>query len=354
MTGSPSFLANWIDRDFWTTGAMLCSSDGESITLGKGGVTTLITSELHLESPRFVLKNFFDNTYLSYTPESFVTISRGAFLNHLKSLSSSHTPFIPLANDDDLYEKDFKLLKSSFDKTLKKIVLISRETYGSFEGPLTVEHLIRQSMELGSGTPYGLWSEGRGMIGSTPEILFKIKDQKLFTFALAGTAKKGEEEVLLHSTKDREEHFLVVQDIKEKLSSYSSGIRIGETGISGFRNLIHLKTDIHAELNATVPVCELVAKLSPTAALGGYPMQEALLFLKGTNYFQKYPVRYFGSAFGLLEPGRQEFVVAIRNVQWEGKHLFIESGGGVLPESDYQKELSEIHLKRNTIRCHYL
>ena len=48
------------------------------------------------------------------------------------------------------------------------------------------------------------------------------------------------------------------------------------------------------------------------------------------------------------------FLVAIRNVQWKESELFIESGGGVVSESDFSKELEEIHLKRNTIRKHYL
>jgi hypothetical protein len=34
--------------------------------------------------------------------------------------------------------------------------------------------------------------------------------------------------------------------------------------------------------------------------------------------------------------------------------LYIESGGGVVAESDFKKELAEIHLKRETIRKHYL
>jgi isochorismate synthase EntC len=55
-----------------------------------------------------------------------------------------------------------------------------------------------------------------------------------------------------------------------------------------------------------------------------------------------------------MSPETKQFIVAIRNVQWKDHQLFIECGGGVVPESVLEKEIEEIHLKRNTIRKHYL
>lgn len=354
MTGSPSFLASWIDRDFWRTGAFLSSSNGDHITLGKGGRTQLIEGPLAFKTPTFLLKDFFEKKYLAYTPDSFVTVSRANFLSYLKSLSDVHDPISPLSNDDDLYEKDFKLLQGAFNKSLRKVVLVSRETYGSFEAERSIQRLVRKAVEFAVGIPYGKWSEGQGIVGSTPELLFSLKDRKLSTFALAGTARQGQEQELLNSPKDLEEHALVVQDIQEKLSPYIEEIKTGETHVTPFKKLIHLKTNLEGKLKDIASVENLINALSPTAALGGYPMKDSLRFLTGTHYFQKYSTRYFGSAFGLYNGNEQEFIVAIRNVQWEGQHLFIESGGGVLPNSDFQKELAEIHLKRNTIRSHYL
>ncbi|NCY26051.1 MAG: hypothetical protein EBX37_14775 [Alphaproteobacteria bacterium] len=50
----------------------------------------------------------------------------------------------------------------------------------------------------------------------------------------------------------------------------------------------------------------------------------------------------------------KEFLVSIRNVQWKKNLVFIESGGGVVAESELIKEMEEIHLKRNTIKNYYL
>lgn len=354
MTGSISLLKEWIDESFWTQGAFITSSDGERVILGKGGVRSLTNEIKETESPVFYLKNFYHESFLTYSPTHFLSLSRSHFEEWLNQDPDERTHFSPISNDDDLYQKDFLILKNHLGEHLEKVVLISRETFEAFEGPKTIKHLLKRSFSLGVGFPYGFWNKQSGMIGSTPEILFNIKNHELSTYALAGTSKRGKEAELLESKKDQHEHKLVIKDISEKLSTFTSKIEIQETKIQPFKNLIHLKTEINGTLLEDVNLTKLTSTLSPTAALGGYPTRESKKFLLGSNYFQKYPLRYFGSAFGIITKETKEFLVTIRNVQWENTHLYIESGGGIVSESNFEKELEEIHLKRNTIRSHYL
>lgn len=353
MSGAPSLLSQWMDRDFWDQGAFLTTSDGQ-ILFAKGGAFCVVNQFIESNHPVFYLKDFYQNQYLAYIPSEFIQVSSAIAIHWSKGLSTHHHHISPIANDDDLYQKDFRILQNSFDEKLEKVVLISRESYEAFEGEHSIQRLLQKSLELGAGLPYGLWNKSYGMIGSTPETLYQIKNGSIKTFALAGTAKQGEDEKLLNSNKDLHEHELVIKDISEKLSPFVTDLKIGKTDTFAFNSIIHLKTDIEGTLQAEVHLTELTNVLSPTAALGGYPTKKALAFLKGTNYFQKNPMRYFGSAFGLIHGDLKEFVVSIRNVQWEGQHLYIESGGGVVAESVFEKELDEIHLKRNTIRKHYL
>ncbi len=354
MGQSPSAFQNWPDRDFFKLGAFLCSPDGESFTFAKGGSFTITDSFSEGETPVFYLKDFYENNYLAYTPASFITISKANLLAWINGMSVSHTPVSPVGNDDDLYQKDFGLLKSSFGPDLQKVVLVSRETYEPYEGEETIKKLLKASVEFGTGTPYGFWNAQYGVIGSTPELLYHIDDKILRTFALAGTAKKGEEIELLNSKKDRHEHDLVIKDIVEKISGFADQLHVHETEIHPFKNIVHLKTDIEGRIQEGADFSNLTSLMSPTAALGGYPKEASLKFLKGSNYAAKYSKRYFGSAFGLVTKHTKTFVVSIRNVQWEDGHLFIESGGGIVPESIFEKEMDEIHLKRNTIRKNYL
>jgi isochorismate synthase EntC len=347
-------VKEWLDQSFFSNGAFLSSCDGETVTLGKGGSIAYIKEFGPTKTPLFYLKDFYSDTYLTYRPQMILTCSRKEVMEAIRQIKFKTPSYKTLGNDDDLYQKDFHTLKNIFGKSLEKVVLVSRETYQDFQGPESVRAFFQKAFEIGTGIPYGVWAQDFGMIGSTPEHLYVINGKELKTIALAGTAGHGQEQELLQSQKDRHEHNLVIQDIREKLLNFIQELDVKETKIKSFKNMIHLCTEIHALIKDSVNYTLLTNALSPTAALGGYPKVDAMNFLKSSLYGRRYPQRYFGSSFGILSEEMKQFVVSIRNIQWNKNELFIESGGGVVAESDFQKELGEIHLKRETIRTHYL
>lgn len=354
MGDSQSKLHDWLDSEFFAQGAFITDFASGTVTLGKGGTTSKIDSFSIYINTTFYLKDFFQDQYFAYEPTSTITAS----LEELQTITSSwklERPMIGnISNTEDIYQSDFQNLKKSFGPTLQKVVLVSRETYDIQNTELARRHFFSQCMSFGSGFPYGIWSDDQGIVGSTPEILYSLKNSALKTFALAGTAKEGQEAQLLESAKDRHEHELVVEDIKEKLRSYCSEIKVSKTHLLPFKNIVHLKTDIEALLNPKTNLKHLTSTLSPTAALGGYPKEASLRFLGETNYAKSYPNRFFGSALGIISQDLTQFIVMIRNIQWKQNQFFIESGGGVLPESNLGSELEEIRLKRGTIKGHYL
>lgn len=354
MPASLSKLHQWFDSEFFKVGAFLSSVDGEVITFGKGGVVSYLSEFKHSHKPLFYLKDFFAHSYLAYSPATILECTLEELEEYLSELITQPAKFSAIENDDDIYQKDFHSLNSAFKQGLEKVVLVSRETYGDFNGEETIKRLFKKAFDLGTGIPYGFWHKDFGVIGSTPEPLYEIDFDEIKTIALAGTAMLGSEKELLNSAKDRHEHNLVIQDIQEKLKPFVQDLQVKETKVHPFKNIIHLKTEIEGVIDDGLDFTELTNALSPTAALGGYPKESSLRFLKHSQYSSKYPERYFGSCFGLISEDTQEFVVAIRNVQWRKQFLFIESGGGVVPESDFKKELDEIHLKRETIKKHYL
>lgn len=344
-------LGSWLSSPFFEKGAFLTDASSDEVILGKGGKIVRKVSEA--STPAFYLKDFFTDQYLVYLPESWIRVSKASLIEAAQNFESQ-IEVKEILNQDGIYEEDFNSLKSAFSKTLKKVVLVSREEF-KVQAPLAAKkNFFIKSLLFGTGLPYGFWFEDYGVMGSTPELLFSSRKRNLSTFALAGTARKGEEEELLKSKKDRQEHDLVIQDIKEKLTPFCSSVKTDQTRLTSYKEMIHLKTNISASLNKDADIIALASSLSPTAALGGYPKEEGLKFLEQTKYQALYPNRYFGSTFGLMTQEMQQFIVSIRNIQWRKDIFVIESGGGVLPASELEKELKEIELKRNTIKRHYL
>src|SRR5690606_17716727 len=122
MGESQSALLKWLDSDFWKEGAFLTSEDGETIVFGKGGKFSEVSQFVKTAKPVFYLKDFYTNNYLAYEPGSFLECTRDEVENYLRSLTDLQKKFSPLGNDDDLYEKDFSLLKNSFNESLQKVV----------------------------------------------------------------------------------------------------------------------------------------------------------------------------------------------------------------------------------------
>ncbi|HXH75158.1 MAG TPA: chorismate-binding protein [Bacteriovoracaceae bacterium] len=351
MLRGPGDLAYWLTPEFFLQGAFITCAQTGDILLGKGGEVTH-TQDLNCDAA-FYLKDFYQSRYICYRPIEWLKTSRSDLLKALKD-SEQVPPITSSKTFDDLYAKDFELLKSSFNANLEKVVLISREEF-QLNDPLKARAaFFQKALSFGAGMPYGLWFDGYGVVGSTPELLYHLKENNLTTFALAGTNRQGHEQELLNSDKDRHEHNLVIDDIKEKLAPFCTQIESMQTGITNYKEMIHLRTDIKATLNKIEELSTLTSSLSPTAALGGYPKEKALLFLQATTYGKLHPERYFGSAMGVLTKDIKQFVVSIRNIQWRNDLFFIESGGGVLPESNLEKELDEVRLKRATIKKHYL
>ena len=341
----------WCDEEFFKLGAYQAVVGTENILLAKGGELSEAHSFQSSHEAIFYLKDFFTNQYLVYKPRETKLVSRAELLEELNITGPG---FEIISNEDQTYERDFTQLLQSFGHDLNKVVLISRENYKTQNFKEAQKALFVKSLCFGTGTPYGFWNADYGICGSTPEILFTLSESTLKTFALAGTAKVGQEQELLSSTKDRYEHKLVIDDLKEKLAPFSQSVEVAETHLLSFKNIIHLKTDVSAKLKSDADLAELTSSLSPTAALGGYPKDAALYFLKQTQYQQNHPKRFFGSAFGITSQAFTQFIVMIRNVQWQQDHFFIESGGGVVPDSQLDREIDEIKLKRSVIRNHYL
>ena len=107
--------------------------------------------------------------------------------------------------------------------------------------------LARLTQLPSSLIPYGFWSfepgSEQGLIGATPEVLFSNRSgrdsgrpNRIETMALAGTRAKtaggGDATVLFHDSKERHEHQLVIDDIRDVLETRGR-VEIGEIGPVG-------------------------------------------------------------------------------------------------------------------------
>lgn len=197
--------------------------------------------------------------------------------------------------------------------------------------------------------PYGWWDGDEGLIGATPELLFRVDGRSLKTMAVAGTLAKadGSAADLLRSSKDQHEHRLVIEDIRTQMSSFGE-VRAGATEIAELPSLYHLRTGIEVDLNEDPEIEKILRRLHPTAALGVFPR------LFGWRWMGELPGQEgrarFGAPVTFRLSGKSVLsLVAIRNLQWSGDRLSLGSGCGVVKDSELESEWRELARKRQSV-----
>jgi isochorismate synthase len=189
-------------------------------------------------------------------------------------------------------------------------------------------------------------------LGATPEQLVKLDGKQVSTVCLAGSIRRGETEEqdaelgqqLLASHKDRHEHEICVRAIREALEPLCDELHVPDTPeLMTVSNVHHLRTPVEGHLNNGATLLQLVERLHPTPAVGGYPKEKALEFLRDNEGFNR---GWYASPLGWIDSrGNGEFVVTLRSALIRGQKAHLFAGCGIVDESDPEQELAESEIK---------
>lgn len=270
-----------------------------------------------------------------------------------------------VAADKSLFLRQCAALQSRLrDGNLDKGVPFSFEqARGAFDCEQRLQSLLSclKKAEGSALSIYGFWNTFEGMLGVTPELLFRQEKQEeqwaVETCAVAGTISATEDAVWRQDLKLVKEHEIVVRDIEERLASFGS-VEISPTYLSQYAKLFHLKTPMKMSLKGPLAFEKIVHTLHPTPALGAYPRGAGKAWLEE---MQTWVDRgRFGAPVGGKKRQSEEghCLVAIRNIQWksqaksEGKDadVMLCAGCGVVAESDLEAEWQELQLKIKSIK----
>ena len=348
-----TILDSFLDR-----GAIYCDSDeaylGWGESLSKTGSVDAPALNLGIYTPQF---------YPSPEPASWKTFQSWGRFQRNSLLAALHTratalppPKIPWSSPSfEEFRLKFDFIKQRIaEGILTKAVPLTFETSRfSVDATLRAHMLFRSLQSVQSEAIYGEWNSDGGMIGKSPEWLFRQSSPlHLDTMALAGTRKKNPAEPdsaqkLLSDPKERHEHRIVVDDLSEKLSRFGQ-VSIDSTQALELRTLCHLKTKISLTLRHAVDFDSLVKVLHPSSALGLAPSK---LGFSEMHLWDDPQLRSrFGAPFGVRFGKQSECLVAIRNVIWQGDQLQLGAGCGLVAQSEIDREWHELQAKREAVK----
>ena len=224
-----------------------------------------------------------------------------------------------------------------------------------FEQPCSVSQqtlLDRLRQRYQSCAVFAFCRGEQTFLGASPELLIRLEGAQVKTDALAGSRPRGAEPAqdsalsveLLTSTKERAEHRLVAQAIRETLTN--AGIKLAaptEPVVMTLPAIQHLHTQIDGGAQAHTRVLDLVAALHPTPAVSGAPRTEAMQWI---SQHEKFDRGWYAAPIGWTTPaGSGEFRVALRCALLTPTTMTLFAGGGIVAGTNAQAELAETATK---------
>jgi anthranilate synthase component 1 len=233
-----------------------------------------------------------------------------------------------------------------------QVVLSRQRTVACGADPFTVYRALR----MVNPSPYMFFlKEGATAVaGASPEMLFRVEGRRVETRPLAGTRPRGataeedeqNEKELLADEKERAEHLMLVDLGRNDLGRVCSfrSVTVPELmRIERYSHVAHIMSSVTGELAPGRDALDALVATFPAGTLSGAPKIRAMEIIDELE-----PVRrgIYGGTLGYFDlRGNADFCIAIRTLLLENGRATVQSGAGIVADSDPETELRETEAK---------
>lgn len=195
------------------------------------------------------------------------------------------------------------------------------------------------------------------LVGASPELLARRKGDRIMVNPLAGSAARQTDpvkdsavsQVLAASEKDRHEHAIVVDDIRQRLAPLCRELKVPQApSVIGTDTLWHLSTEITGVLaDPATTALDVALALHPTPAICGQPAMAAGRCIDLLEPFER---GFYAGLVGWQDVrGDGEWAIALRCAQIHDSRLRLYAGAGIVEGSDPEREYEETATKLGTL-----
>ncbi len=197
------------------------------------------------------------------------------------------------------------------------------------------------------------------VLGSSPEMLFKLRNGVMSTKPLAGTIRRGkdtkEDEILqkklLCDPKERAEHRMLIDMHRNdigKNAQVGTVVLTKEMEIVSLEHVHHLLSEIIGVIRDDRDMFDGLAGLFPGGVLNGAPKIEAIKII--TRQEERSRGVYGGAVGWFGFNGDCTFCIPIRSLFVKGKKSYIQACSGIVIDSDPVAEYEEVQKKLASLR----
>ena len=196
------------------------------------------------------------------------------------------------------------------------------------------------------------------IVGSSPELLVRVKDGRVEYRPIAGTRPRGEdetgdvahEESLRADAKEIAEHVMLVDLGRNDLGRVSEfgSVQVKQLMfVERYSHVMHLVSALEGKLRAGLAPLDAFRSCFPAGTLSGAPKIRAMEIIEELE-----PVRrgVYGGAIVYADfSGNFDSCIAIRTLFMDGEKGYIQAGAGVVADSVPEKEHEECGNKARAV-----
>ena len=237
-----------------------------------------------------------------------------------------------------------------------QVVPSQRLTMPFYDNPL---HLYRALRTL-NPSPYLFYYhfDDFFVVGSSPEILVRREGEKIVVRPIAGTRLRGATpeqdqamaDDLLSDAKEIAEHVMLIDLGRNDVGRISQTGQVQVTEkmvIEKYSHVMHIVSNVEGILQPNTSNMDILAATFPAGTLSGAPKVRALEIIEELEPAKR---GVYGGAVGVWGFNNDmDLAIAIRTAVIRNNTLYVQSGGGIVADSEEEAEWQETQNKARAV-----
>jgi anthranilate synthase component 1 len=198
---------------------------------------------------------------------------------------------------------------------------------------------------------YHLAFPGFAIVGSSPEILVRLRDGTVTIRPIAGTRKRGSTphedvelaEELMADPKERAEHLMLLDLGRNDVGRVASTGTVKVTDsffIERYSHVMHLVSNVEGKIRDGLDAIDALAAGLPAGTLSGAPKIRAMEIIDEFEKEKRGAV-YAGAVGYFAADGSMDTCIVLRTALVKDGTMYVQAGGGVVADSDPEAEFQE-------------
>ena len=319
--------------------------------------TIIIHDNLH-KKIYFIINCFADQKINNYEKYYYLQIKKIKFLKNL-TFNYQNNKINLITNKNKIRVKSnisknkFKSIVLKAKKYIKKGDIFQVVLSQRFESKLNKPPLeIYKKLRVNNPSPFMFFFNFKDfqIIGSSPEILVRLRDNKITIRPIAGTRPRGHnskkdlfyKKQLLNDKKELAEHLMLLDLGRNDVGKVSkiNSVKVTEQfKIEKYSHVMHIVSNVEGKFDNKKSLFDTMLAGFPAGTVTGAPKIRAMEII---DELEKSKRKMYAGSIGYFSANRNfDTCIALRTALIKNNKFYIQSGAGIVADSVPEKEYLE-------------